>query len=676
MPLPGVTAAEMPPPIEVRFHAFPNDLGLYHVRVEEATSFKLSATVWVGWRDEDSKVNGGVSHLLEHILFHQPDMPEVAFDAQIESRGGTSNGETSFDATKYYVTLPARDLNLGQSWLHKVLFRDRLVTDRLEQEKEIVSREEQWSTPTWGERLFNLFQVEYQEIPGLSERPSLEFPGFNVYPGHTDEGAREVARGLTADQLMMYYQAHYYPENMVLLYVGPHEFGDVIAALGPTFGSVQPTGRETQVASILEGVTPHPYFRYDLPDLFSAPEYKIEIGHVFSELRPSPNPEFFLYRNLIEGLLEEHLRYRKGSIYNVWMDNAYYRGRGDLTFTLHPDRDSYWTVLEEAKNLVWGDLGEYLSQKDYERYKTELLERSASRRGIYHVHDVIWRSIKDHPLHRPSPEETDRYGPLHSLSYEDFLAWVRTWRSMNAPMLQLLPMPTLPFPHAHLLLFLLAMAFGANFFNIALGPYLRRRFPRDNIKLMTRVPYGIMGWVQLGVFYVAAALLASACIEGGLGIILYPFEQFWSGSFHFRRIHSLAMVYPYLEPTFDGLYFGLVIALGGLVMPRTILVTDRSLLVKMRSRLFFRIPLEDIKDVEAIYGWAAWRRIVTLKARPVYPWFVRGLLIHRKSGRAIVLHTKDDQVLYELLFSQAYFGAATSMATAESPSESEALVTN
>jgi len=153
VPLPSSATTEVPSPIEVRFHEFSNGMGLYHVKVDEATNFKLSVTVWVGWVNEGSKVNGGVSHLLEHLLFHQPDMPEVAFDAQITSRGGTSNGGTSHVATKYYVTLPARDLNLGQSWLHKVLFRDRLVTDRLEQEKEIVSREKQWSTPTWGERL-------------------------------------------------------------------------------------------------------------------------------------------------------------------------------------------------------------------------------------------------------------------------------------------------------------------------------------------------------------------------------------------------------------------------------------------------------------------------------------------------------------------------------------------
>ncbi|MGH7433852.1 MAG: insulinase family protein, partial [Candidatus Methylomirabilales bacterium] len=97
VPLATPGAAEPPSPLETRFHAFGNGLGLYHVRVKEATNFTLSATVWVGSVDEDQRTNGGVSHLVEHILFHQPDMPEEAFNAQIRSRGGTYNARTSRD---------------------------------------------------------------------------------------------------------------------------------------------------------------------------------------------------------------------------------------------------------------------------------------------------------------------------------------------------------------------------------------------------------------------------------------------------------------------------------------------------------------------------------------------------------------------------------------------------
>src|SRR2546428_1309433 len=92
---------------EVRFHEFPNGVGLYHVKLGEATKFKLSVTVWVGSVDEDPKKNAGVSHLLEHMLFHQLDVSEKEFKAKIESQGGTYNGGTNTDFTNFYVTPPA-----------------------------------------------------------------------------------------------------------------------------------------------------------------------------------------------------------------------------------------------------------------------------------------------------------------------------------------------------------------------------------------------------------------------------------------------------------------------------------------------------------------------------------------------------------------------------------------
>src|SRR3989442_14370778 len=77
---------------QVRFHEFPNGLGLYHLKLDDAKNFKLSVTLWVGSVHEDPKRNGGGSHLLEHILFHQPDVSEKEVTAQIKSEGGNYNG--------------------------------------------------------------------------------------------------------------------------------------------------------------------------------------------------------------------------------------------------------------------------------------------------------------------------------------------------------------------------------------------------------------------------------------------------------------------------------------------------------------------------------------------------------------------------------------------------------
>ncbi|MGH7473840.1 MAG: hypothetical protein ACREJW_07840, partial [Candidatus Methylomirabilales bacterium] len=124
------------------------------------------------------------------------------------------------------------------------------------------------------------------------------------------------------------------------------------------------------------------------------------------------------------------------------------------------------------------------------------------------------------------------------------------------------------------------------------------------------------------------------------------------GGLFFSRVDLLALQGPYLRWVFDGILIGFGIVMGGTLIPREVLATDGALVVTMRSPVFCRIPLTDIEKVEPVSGWAAWRHILKLKALPVYPWFFRGLIIHRKSGRSLVLHTQDDHDLREFLASR------------------------
>lgn len=636
LPAPASTATLSAP--RVRYYTFANGLGLYHVQVDEATSFKLSVTVWVGSVDENPDENGGVSHLLEHILFHQPDMTETEFKAQIESRGGTSNAATAPDYTRYYVTLPAQHLDLGQQWLYKVLFHDRLVTDRLAEEKEIVNRENGWSRPTWWQRLWNLLDPDYLKLPGFWE----EQFGLPKY-GQPVGGTYKVASRLTAAQLEAHYRAYYYPENMVLLYAGPHELAEVVAHLSATFGNGPPAGRNANLRPRLDSQSPRPRFGHKLPGFLSQPEYMIRIGHVFTDHRFSQRSELALYQSVLKELLEERFRYEGGKTYSVSSLGNDYQGAGAFFLRLQVPPDTYWEELKRVKDFVWGDLGEYLSPKDFERYKTTLLEQAAANQDANDVHDRIRGAIYDHPLHRPSPEETDIYARWRSFSHQEFLEWVRMWRAQSAPLLRL-SMPAYPVPYTHLLVFVLSLALGVHLAKT----FLRRPFPHENIKLISRVPYGIPGWVQLAVYYAAAAFVYFHLSWG----ITYA-SMFWRGN------NAFALLEPYLDEVLDGLLIGLGLVLGGLVMPRKVLVTDGALVLKMWSPLFFRIPLGDIQSVGAVSGWTAWAKILSLSALPVYPWFFRGVLIRRRSGPALVLHTRDDGKVLEL-FSPPGSGSTSS----------------
>ena len=114
-------------------------------------------------------------------------------------------------------------------------------------------------------------------------------------------------------------------------------------------------------------------------------------------------------------------------------------------------------------------------------------------------------------------------------------------------------MPAAPFSYVHLLVFAFSIGLGAH-----LGrSFLRRQFPHENVKLITRVPYGIAGWTQLGLFYLAAASVyyhVSWATGYGTLVLARPYAH-------------LALLEPYFDQLLDGLLIGLCIVLAGLIMP-------------------------------------------------------------------------------------------------------------
>ena len=167
---------------------------------------------------------------------------------------------------------------------------------------------------------------------------------------------------------------------------------------------------------------------------------------------------------------------------------------------------------------------------------------------------------------------------------------------------------------------------------------------------------------QVGFFYVVAAVVYSHLAWGIDYSMLY-----------FERVNALALVAPYLGWIVNGVLIGCAIVLAGLVMPRKVLVTDGALVVKMQSPLFFRIPLQEIENVEPVDTWKAWWNLIRLRALPLYPWFFRGLLIHRKSGRPVLLHTKDDDGMRAVLSAYMPFDRTVATANGEVEPETQAL---
>lgn len=179
----------------------------------------VSLGIWIrtGVRYEDN-ANNGISHLLEHLLFKgtkKRDMKKIK--EEIEGRGGTFNGFTAEEFTCYLVKLLAKDAQLGVDILSDMVLEPRLDEKEVEKEKGVVIEE------------INM----YKDIPAQHVHEILSemlWPGQPL--GLPLAGSVESVTSITRRDVVSYKDAHYNPNNMLLIGAGRIEKEGLLSLAG------------------------------------------------------------------------------------------------------------------------------------------------------------------------------------------------------------------------------------------------------------------------------------------------------------------------------------------------------------------------------------------------------------------------------------------------------------
>ena len=178
----------------------------------------------VGSVDE---VNGvtGVAHVLEHMMFKgTKDIKAGEFSRIISAAGGRENAFTSHDATSYFETLQASQLELAMR-----LEADRmknLVLPREEFAKEIkvVMEERRWRTDDRPRALVFEALMAAALIAHPYRRPII--------------GWMSDLESMTVDDVAGFYRSWYVPNNALLVVVGDVEPREVLALAEKHFGPI------------------------------------------------------------------------------------------------------------------------------------------------------------------------------------------------------------------------------------------------------------------------------------------------------------------------------------------------------------------------------------------------------------------------------------------------------
>lgn len=199
--------------------------GLEVVVVEDHAAPVVQVATWYRFGSlYETPGKTGLAHALEHMLFRGTSNVSSAGLDDITARlGAQMNGETDYDYTQFYFTLPSDKLDVG-------LY---LESDRMQH---ALLRQSDWNVERG---------AVLAELDGDKSSPFFDLLSrvrAAVYPnsphGRTVIGRRADVAAATAADIRTYYDEWYAPNNATLVVAGNVDHATVFAKVKKYFGSI------------------------------------------------------------------------------------------------------------------------------------------------------------------------------------------------------------------------------------------------------------------------------------------------------------------------------------------------------------------------------------------------------------------------------------------------------
>ena len=191
----------------------------------------VAVNLWyhVGSKDERPD-RTGLAHLFEHLMFEGSANHDAEYFGPLQEAGGSVNGSTSVDRTRYYDVVPSNFLELAL-WLEA----DRMVNllpalslAKLDNQRSVVKNERRQ-------------RVDNQPYGRVSEAMALAlFPPDHPYSWPVI-GSMEHLEATALDDVRGFFREFYQPANATLALSGCFDDGPARAWIERYFG-VAPTG--------------------------------------------------------------------------------------------------------------------------------------------------------------------------------------------------------------------------------------------------------------------------------------------------------------------------------------------------------------------------------------------------------------------------------------------------
>ena len=260
--------------------------GMQVLLVEAPTPLVATLVLVKTGSSDETEANAGVSHLLEHILFDgTARRTKEELFREVYGMGGYLNGFTSEEYTGFILMAHPDYLDKMLDIQSDILFHSLFDAGKLEITKGVVIEEIRQALTNPSAREADLHKARLYRDTSYA---------------HPVLGNEQVIRRLPRDEILTYYRAHYVPNNMVLVLVGPVGKQEALAKISQAFGAEAP-----QMLASSPGALPTPPDRAEVyVEETPATRKKLLLSLIVPAMERGRYPAW----EVLAGLLDDRLR--------------------------------------------------------------------------------------------------------------------------------------------------------------------------------------------------------------------------------------------------------------------------------------------------------------------------------------------------------------------------------
>ena len=369
--------------MSIRIEKLKNGIPVLMDKIEGINSVTFGIFVKTGAKNELSG-EGGVSHLLEHMMFKgtktksAKDISEI-----IDNEGGIINAYTGKENTVYYVQMLSNRLKEGIEVLTDMFLNSTFSEENLEKEKNVVIEEIRM----------------YDDIPEEIVHDRNTALVIDGVQGNIVLGSEKSIREMTREKLVKYFKEQYRPENIVISIAGNFSYEDISEVLNNGLGTIENISPEREYNGAMEIRSIENKITKDTNQIHLC--FNTKGCSLTSDIRY----EVAIISNTLAGNMSSRLfqkiREDRGLAYSVFSYTSSFEEGGLFTVYAGTTRKDYKEVLEiienEFEDIKENGITEYELQKSKNQFLSAVtfgLESSKGRMNRMANSYLLYKEIK------------------------------------------------------------------------------------------------------------------------------------------------------------------------------------------------------------------------------------------------------------------------------------------